>query len=492
MSAASLLIELDSVHSAVLESAIELGHMPFLGSLVSSGSTAKLKYEIPLQVAAWMSLQSGQSAAQHQFISYDNPVQGTYKTQHGFGPTAKVHKYWDQLSSAGKRVLVLNNVMGTAPTEGINGVQVCGFSTHISGEYSPIRSSPSHYADELLQRFPNDLYHVEDWGSRALLKPERLVCSVCSNLQRKSLVFSEFMAAEHWDHVHIGLDDLHGVGHMLLHSIAEDVLQAGVEDAGLPSWIMETCSALDTALNQIISAAGPGVTVMLAALGGIDRENSWSHQLDPLLTRIEHGPGGRTGSLYNQLGGPWNKMPHSVKRPLLPLKAYLRERYLSRSRASARAFAVPVNEETGSIRLNVIGREPSGRVARGDEYERLCDELTRELQELHDVDTGIALVEEIVQVPHSLDVDPYKPSSLPDLLVVWSREKSIQAVSSKRVGVYERAFKPARMADHVVDGLLVANGPLQGHLPTECSVLDVAGTVLAMHEQVAPGHVASA
>ena len=139
-----------------------------------------------------------------------------------------------------------------------------------------------------------------------------------------------------------------------------------------------------------------------------------------------------------------------------------------------------------------LDREPSGRVKRGNEYERLCDELTRELSELRDVDSGIALVEEIVQVPRLLDVDPYAPSSLPDLLVVWSREKTIQRVASRRVGVYERAFKPARIADHVVDGLLVASGPRLGHLQNVCSVLDVAATILAMHEQVAPDQVASA
>ena len=60
------------------------------------------------------------------------------------------------------------------------------------------------------------------------------------------------------------------------------------------------------------------------------------------------------------------------------------------------------------------------------------------------------------------------------------------------MGVYERAFKPARIADHVVDGLLVASGPRLGHLQNVCSVLDVAATILAMHEQFAPDQVASA
>jgi predicted AlkP superfamily phosphohydrolase/phosphomutase len=489
MSTKSLLIELDSVHSRLIRFAAANGFMPCLAQLMDQGACRDVEYEIPLQVAAWQSSQTGLSAVEHQFISFDNVLPGSYRNTRGFKHGAHLTRYWDHLSEAGKRVLVINNVMGALAKETINGIHICGFGIHVSGEYGAISAHPAVYADELNRRFPNDLYHIEDWGSQSLMKPGRLLESVCSNLGRKAQVCCEFMKGECWDHVHLGLDDLHGLGHMFIHNLDETL--SGATSARATEWrnmLFEACSALDDAIAEVIHAAGPSANVACLTIGGVDCENTWSHQLDSLLTLFRTGGGRGQTQIYNRLGGAWNRLPHTAKRWILPLKTRLRDSYMARRRKSARAFAMPLNEEHGCIRVNLKGREPNGLIEPGTQYDRQCEEITAQLEAIREVKSGVRLVQEVVHLPTRLQYDPALPTSLPDLLVVWTRDKTINEVELASGARYVRAFRPARAGDHVIDGMLILKGPVWQNLNGEgsCSVLDITPTILRVHGQTIP------
>ena len=70
----------------------------------------------------------------------------------------------------------------------------------------------------------------------------------------------------------------------------------------------------------------------------------------------------------------------------------------------ARAFAVPSNNMTGAIRINLKGREPEGVVEPGAEYEALRREIADALTVLENPETGrpavqwVARVEELYEV----------------------------------------------------------------------------------------------
>lgn len=486
MSTKSLLIELDSIHSRLIQFAVANGFMPCLARLKGQGACRNVEYEIPLQVAAWQSSQTGLSAHEHQFISFENTLPGSYRSTRGFKHGARLNRYWDYLSESGKRVLVMNNVMGASVKETINGIHICSFATHVSGEYGDIKAHPAVHAHELSRRFPHDLYHIEDWGSQSLLKPGRLLESACSNLARKAQVYCEFMQSECWDHVHCGFDDLHGLGHVLIRNLDEilnDASSARASDRN--SMIFTACSALDDAIAEIIDAAGSNVNVACLTIGGIDCENTWSHQLDSLLALFRDGGGRGQTRIYNRLGGAWNWLPHTIKRWMLPLKTGLRDVYMAARRKSVPAFAMPLNEEHGCIRINLRGREPNGMIEPGEQYDRLCAEITAQLEAVREVGSSAPLVQEVVHLPTRLQYDPASPISLPDLLVVWTRDKTIEKVELGTGAHYARAFRPARLGDHVIDGMLILNGPQWRNLNPEgsCSVLDVTPTILRVHDQ---------
>src|SRR5262249_49167330 len=154
-----------------------------------------------------------------------------------------------------------------------------------------------------------------------------------------------------WDHVHVGIDDLHTLGHVAYACFEQN-------DPG-SSTLRSTLSATDAAVGAFLDRAGPNAAVMVLLLGGIGRANTWSHMVDKIIARFEHGEGSER-SLYSMLGHVWSAQPPWLMKRLLPLKSYLREFYFARKRRRRCAFAMPLNEETGSIRINLRGREPNG------------------------------------------------------------------------------------------------------------------------------------
>ena len=70
----------------------------------------------------------------------------------------------------------------------------------------------------------------------------------------------------------------------------------------------------------------------------------------------------------------WNRVPHPVQKSLFGLRHHFREQLMERDRRKRRAFALPLNERAGGVRINLAGREPNGLVAAGAEYDAVCQE----------------------------------------------------------------------------------------------------------------------
>jgi predicted AlkP superfamily phosphohydrolase/phosphomutase len=156
--------------------------------------------------------------------------------------------------------------------------------------------------------------------------------------------------------------------------------------------------------------------------------------------------------------------------------------------ASRRAFSLPTNNMTGAIRLNVKGREPSGLVAPGAEYDALCDGLAEALLELVNADTGrpavrwVRRADELYHGPRLGD--------LPDLFVEWDHDAPITTLTSPRIGTLTLPYRGDRTGDHRAGGLLLARGPglrrgdeIKPGVRTE----DVAPTVLDLLGVARPG-----
>jgi len=464
----SIWIEIDSLHSEVLLRAINQGLMPNLARIMECGGATEVGYEIPLQVAAWATAHTGLSVTKHGAIAFDQRIPGTYRMRIETRPIPPGIAYWDVLGKVGKRVLVINSV-NAIPTHEVNGIQLNDWSVHVVGRYMKPTSFPPEIAETLEREFPGDPFREEDWGSEKFVDAGRLVNAISSNLARKVKAFSKLIDCEGWDHVHIGIDDLHNLGHVLWDSFDEN-------NPG-NALVRKALSETDAAVGVFLDRAGTDAAAMIVVLGGIGPANTWSHMVDKIIAHFESG-GVRDRNIYGVLGRVWSAQPHWLKSRIFPLKSYLREFYFGAIRRHRRAYAMPLNEESGAIRINLRGREPNGLVAPGEEYEALVGELRDAFLDLRDTESGVPLVSEFLLtrdlVPEAMD-----SPMLPDIFIKWNRAKRMEVVQSDRLGPIKIDFWPARTGDHHVDGFVLSNRPVAHD--RNVSVLDLAPTIAALH-----------
>src|SRR6185312_13305654 len=117
------------------------------------------------------------------------------------------------------------------------------------------------------------------------------------------------------------------------------------------------------------------------------------------------------------------------------------------------------NHAHGGIRVNLVGREPNGKIKPGAELETLCSGLTEELMKLVDLDTGKRVVARVLRTD-DLYAGEHR-DLLPDLLVEWSSHAPISKIrlGSGRIGEIAGEYRFCRTGDHFPGGMFVAAGP---------------------------------
>jgi predicted AlkP superfamily phosphohydrolase/phosphomutase len=124
--------------------------------------------------------------------------------------------------------------------------------------------------------------------------------------------------------------------------------------------------------------------------------------------------------------------------------------------ADSRVFSVVNNTAHGALRLNLIGREPAGKVAPGADYERLLDTLSEDFSAVVNVETGRPVVNAIYRCDE-LYPGPERPH-LPDLFIDWTNEAPVRAVASNRMPTVEGAYRYVRSGEDRPDGIYVICG----------------------------------
>jgi predicted AlkP superfamily phosphohydrolase/phosphomutase len=174
---------------------------------------------------------------------------------------------------------------------------------------------------------------------------------------------------------------------------------------------------------------------------------------------------------------PWAK--HLVS-PLRHAWRPLRKTVLDPPRAKRTCFEVRNDDATGGIRLNLVGREPQGRIKPGAEAEAFCKQLERDLLKLVNPATGKKAVRRVYRTAEIYSGP--RMDTLPDLLVEWDREAQITSVSSEKVGIIENKDPPTRTGDHTKAGMVLFSGKsfLPRQLNEVISVYDLSPTISSL------------
>jgi predicted AlkP superfamily phosphohydrolase/phosphomutase len=468
-----LFVGLDAMDPDLILQWAKAGTLPTFRSLFERAAYGPTENPPGLFVGAvWPSFFTGASPTSHGRYCYEQIVSGTYDVRRFYASDLKRPPFWASLSDAGRRVAVVD-VPKSPLTPNLNGVQLRDWGTHDPDPGSDFATWPPSLAADVIARLgPDPVGDCNDIG-RSVEAFDAFRRCLRTRIERKTSLCGEMLEREAWDLFLAVFAESHCVGHQcwVLHDRAHlDHDEAFARVVGDP--VEDVYVALDTALGELLRGVGSDTTVFVLASHGMGPHYDATFMLDEILQRLD--PHSR---MWMQKPIEWGRRGARAVRHRIK-KGRPEPRRLPVARR--RFFAIPNNDVYGGVRVNLVGREPHGRVREGRELELLFAELRRELLSLVNVDTGRPVVRDVFRL-----ADRYPGEclgDLPDFCVEWNRESPISAVSSPTIGVVRKRFRGVRTGDHKAPGFFWCTGPgiRAGRRADAVSVMDFAPTVGAL------------
>ena len=497
-----LIVGLDGASLDLVLPWVRAGTMPGLARLIREGGCGTLE-SVPnmRSAAAWTSFQTGTNPGKHGILEFYERIPHTYDIRFVNALSREGASFFRIASEAGRRVVVVNVPM-TFPAEEVNGVLIAGLD-------APGKNSPGFC------RPPELIRELEAAQGEYIIEPGLTGCIVNGEIDKAAqLLFEEIESKKRstrylmqrypWDLLVTVFRSTDAAHHCFWkyqdpthpqHDPAEAEKYGGV--------IREAYQRIDAFLQEVLEQAGPDTLILVVSDHGCGPKHPAGNQLNSWLESagfLAYGSakGGGGNPFTRALGGMYRwtiaKTPRRTKEILWRLLPGFRDRVQSRlcfagiDWRRTRAFSDTLFP---TIWINVRGREPLGVVEPGDEYDRLCAEITAALMDVRDERSGERIVDrvlhrrEIYSGPH---VD-----KAPDLLVRWREDIPIQGIRlpgrAGAAGNAERGATPfipgedyrVISGDHCLQGLLLFRNPLGKGAGVEgsgASLLDIAPTAL--------------
>lgn len=480
---------IDSAEPALLRRWMASGDLPVLSELSRRSTWGATTTPIGFgNGVLWPSIFTGVNPARHGRMWFQQMLPGTYKIlafrdDGDFGAPP----LWEAYSEAGKRCAIVDVVRAPLSVR-LNGIQICDWFTH--DRNSPPRSHPSSLINEVTTEFGDDPFggRCEAPGS----SPEackRLTGGLVARVRSKTAFVRKLLKERRWDYLMAVFAEPHDIGHLCWHlhdpadSKHDPALRAAVGDP-----IKDVYVAIDEAIGELLQHIDASTSVVVFSGPGMQTFASASHLLDRILARLEGNPAGRRALIRHRLRSLYiDSVPNAVRERMKALSGGIGAAMRESEAGRRRFFAMPNNDEYGSIRINLIGREPHGMVRPGAEYDQVCARLEHDLSSITDVETGRPIVGRVVRVR-----DHYQGEyldRLPDLIVIWDLQGPVEAVRSPQIGEIRGRHPTTRTGDHSDRCLFFAAGPdiPAAEVKQPIDYLDLAATIPALLGVRVPG-----
>jgi predicted AlkP superfamily phosphohydrolase/phosphomutase len=463
-----IMIALDSAEPWLIERWINDGTMPNLKRLRSKGGYGRLTSTADwLAGSPWPTFYTGTPPSDHglyHFSQWRAEQMRLAPVGPGWLP---LHPFWRSLSKTGHRVVAIDVPM-TYPPEPFNGVEVYGWTTHdrLVRECAATSYPPS--VMNLIYRElgfePNPLGD-EVWGIEhplALLKLRDQLIRATYNVADLA---KALMHRETWDLFMVSFAATHRGGHKLWDQSGSWGTKGAEE---LSHALRDIYIACDSAVGQLVKAAGDRVTIIVFSVHGMGPNVDRSELLPTMLERVL-GTESKHSSLRRliELVPGESRYLASMTQPLSSLyslyawRAQMSSKLVGINWASTPAFCIPADKE-GYIRVNLRGRESAGIVDPND-YNQLYETIKDGLRTFVDADTGQRIVENVGR-SDQIFKQGRRLNNLPDFIVQWASSPAAnhRLVVSSRYGSIPLAtpgrHPTGRSGNHRPEGFLVAVG----------------------------------
>jgi predicted AlkP superfamily phosphohydrolase/phosphomutase len=484
--------------------------LPTFRKLFESWASATVRNPYGIFVnAIWPTFFTARSPERIRFHCWETVSPATYERRLTTPREIVGEPFWRQLSTAGRRIAIID--VPHARTEGrVNGIEIFEYGSH--DKHFGFHTSPPELANDIVGRVglhtvltadpymeqhlaPDDYAHRKG-PLRTATEERALLLDMLDGLERKRQLSTWILGQGGWDLFLSVFSEGHAIGHQCwhLHDPTHPRHDPALADS-LGDPVEQVYVALDRALAKHLAMIDNESTVLVLLSHGMGPHYDGTHLLEEILTRIDaYDRPDASGNIVRLTKSIWPRLsPTSCPSSTSPLIGIIRRTAPwiwplaglngdagVAHRARRRFFLSPNNSVYGGVRINLVGREPSGLVRPGSEYERVCAAIRQDLLGLVNVDTG----EPVVRAVERTD-DHYSRETvdeLPDLIIDWNHNGPIETIWSPKTGVIYGPYTHWRTGDHRPPGHLFVAGP---NIPSgvnfgELFIGDLAPTICAM------------
>ena len=497
-----LILGLDGATFDLINPLIEAGELPNIAKLMTDGAQAELQSTIqPVTAPAWATALTGVNQGKHGLYDFVRRKPGTYSLQVTNGRDNKGLSIFDLASQYDKQVMAIN-VPYTAPPRPINGIVVGGpFIPDLTAE----QVYPTEFYSELKEIVPN--YFVTAAYNAAAADPlGDYAHQIQESVTIRTQLCSHLIKEQGWDLFMVVFMEPDEVHHAYWHTL--DAAN-GTAEAAYKDVIPATYRALDNAIGKLLadaqSTVGPDENlnvIMLSdhgagALHYMINLNQWlkdggflhflatsSNGVSDIRRKIFTG---LVDAYKRYLSPAWRE---TIRRRLgldrfEKIKGDLESTLLMSKIDWTRTQAYALGAG-GNIYINLVGREPNGSIAAGDEFDSICEQVTEHLHTLSDPETGKALVKQVHRGT-TLYNGPYADQA-PDLVIEWSDygfwgrgRYDSDAPTFEKISQLDFSEQPLT-GSHRPEGIFIAAGPAiqAASVPDSPRLIDIAPTVLTL------------
>ncbi len=472
-------VGLDSMDPDVLREAAASGRCPNLAALFARGSVATTRNPLGLYAGAvWPSFSTATGCARHGRFCYLQLEEGGYRPRPYRAHQLRGTPFWGRANEAGLRTVVVD-VPKSRFLGDVAGAHVVDWGTSDPDE-DGLRASPATFEGRIRSEIGLPRFRSSDEVRRTAGEIATFRDDLVDRAIRREAIVRAAIEGFRPDLVAVGITEAHCAGHQLwhLHDRAHPRHDPGiVSQIGDP--MLDVYEAVDASVGRTLALAPGDARILVLASHGMGAHHDGVACFDEALERLEPSlPHGRSPSLYGRFARlldrrvtrRWSKHLRRRTGHGLPLP----------TRAAGRTcFMIPNNEAWAGVRVNLVDREPHGRIRPGAELSAYLDALAVGLREMTNGATGRPVFGQIVRTEDAHPGPHVAP--MPDLMAEWLRDAPIPAIVSPRIGRVEGAYRGLRTGDHREDGLAIVVGPgiEPGALPQPVAVEDLAPTLLA-------------
>jgi predicted AlkP superfamily phosphohydrolase/phosphomutase len=497
-----LVVGLDGATFDLIKPWAAEGYLPTLGRLMREGAHGMLRSTVPPMTApAWTSFATGTNPGKHRLYDWIAREPESYH----FSPVTALNgtapTLYRLLSQANRRVCTLNVPM-TYPPVPVNGVMVSGLPapstqstiTYPTGLYQDILQAVGDY---ILYPDPGQAY------SEAGVQPflERLYR--CTEIRVRT--FDYLRQQDDWDFAMIVFNGTDTICHALWkYTDPKHPVHDPGRHARFSTAIRDYYQYMDNQLARILDTVDDDTTLIIMSDHGSGPFHKFIHVNNWLIQEgfmhIRSGLGSRLKQRLFSVGfAPMNVYNMLMRMGLGGLKrevvrgqgqGLLKALFLSFADVDWRRTVAYSLGNVGQIYLNVAGREPSGRVQPGTEYEGVRDHIIARLQELRDPETGERVVEAIYRREEIYTGDQLQHA--PDILFIPRRMEyfgfgEYEFGSHRVIEAVERGIS----GTHRLNGVFLAygRGVQPGIEVKDAQLVDLAPTILHMMGVPVPEHM---